>query len=212
MSHYDPDEVTAREDLCRFLSACYYEPGAEFAEENLFASMLTAASLLHPDLAEDARKLGDAFSSTDLQTLLVDYTRLFLGPVQTIARPYASCWLPGAAQADLNPSLAVLELYAEGGFEIAEELRELPDHIAIELEFLYLLIFQRNEAKRCGQVDQLDSVAQLERRFLKEHLGACIVPFASAVQTGAETAFYRQLAQMTERFVRLEAARVGADL
>ena len=39
MSDYAPDEATARQDLCRFLSACYYEPAPEFAEEKLFDSM-----------------------------------------------------------------------------------------------------------------------------------------------------------------------------
>ena len=44
MSDFDPDRASAREDLCRFLAACYYEPGPEFAEEKLFDSMLAAAS------------------------------------------------------------------------------------------------------------------------------------------------------------------------
>ena len=34
----------AREDLCRFLAACYYQPGPEFAEEKVFDSMLAAAN------------------------------------------------------------------------------------------------------------------------------------------------------------------------
>jgi putative dimethyl sulfoxide reductase chaperone len=211
MSHYDPNEAIAREDLCRFLSACYYEPCPEFAEENLFDSMLTAASRIHPELADDARKLGDAFCSSDLQALLVDYARLFLGPVQTLAKPYASCWLPPPAEADVNPSLAVLEMYGEVGFEIAEELRELPDHIAIELEFLYLLIFQCNEAQRSGEADSIAAAMQREHDFLGKHLGAWIAPFTGAMHAGAETGFYRQLAEMTERFVRIEIARVGAS-
>ena len=49
MSDYDPDQATARADLCRFLCACYYEPAPEFAEENLFDSMLVAARRVHPD-------------------------------------------------------------------------------------------------------------------------------------------------------------------
>ena len=55
--------------------------------------MLAAAARIDPELAERARKLGEAFAAQDLQTLLVDYTRLFLGPVQPLARPYASFWL-----------------------------------------------------------------------------------------------------------------------
>jgi putative dimethyl sulfoxide reductase chaperone len=205
MSDYDPDQATAREDLCRFLSACYYEPCPEFDEEHLFDAMLTAATRIHPDLADHARKLGAAFTAQDLQTLLVDYTRLFLGPVQALAKPYGSCWLstPSPA-ADTLPSLAVLDLYNAGGFEIADEFRELPDHVAVELEFLYILTFNRNEAQRAGQADEALAVEQLERRFMTEHLGAWIGPFAAAIKSGAETAFYRELAELTERFIKLK--------
>ena len=93
MPGIDPDQAGAREDLCRYLAGCYYEPGPEFAEEGLFDSMLAAASRIDPGLAEHARRLGEAFAAQDLQTLLVDYTRLFLGPVQTLAKPYGSVWL-----------------------------------------------------------------------------------------------------------------------
>lgn len=209
MSEYDPDEAIAREDLCRFLSACFYEPGPEFAEENLFGSILAVATRIDPDLANQARKVGEAFAAQDLQTLLVDYTRLFLGPVQALAKPYGSSWLSAPSQTEAPRSLAVLEVYNAGGFEVDDEFMELPDHVAIELEFLYLLTFTRNEAQRAGQMDGLAAAELLERQFLSEHLGAWVGPFAAAIKSGAETAFYRELAELTERFVRIEEASLG---
>ncbi|OHC76163.1 MAG: hypothetical protein A3H24_14415 [Rhodoferax sp. RIFCSPLOWO2_12_FULL_60_11] len=209
MSDYAPDEASARADLCRFLSACYYEPAPEFAEENLFHSMLVAAASIHPDLADSARKLGEAFAAQDLQTLLVDYTRLFLGPMQALASPYGSSWLSAPVQTEENPPLAVLDLYSAGGFEIDEEFRELPDHVAVELEFLYLLIFNKNQASQAGNMDDLTLTELLQRRFLGEHLGVWMGPFAAAVKAGADTAFYRELAALTERFVRMEAGALS---
>jgi TorA maturation chaperone TorD len=209
MSDYAPDEASARADLCRFLSACYYEPASEFAEENLFHSMLVAAASIHPDLADSARKLGEAFAAQDLQTLLVDYTRLFLGPMQALASPYGSSWLSAPVQTEENPPLAVLDLYSAGGFEIDEEFRELPDHVAVELEFLYLLIFNKNQASQAGNMDDLTLTELLQRRFLGEHLGVWMGPFAAAVKAGADTAFYRELAALTERFVRMEAGALS---
>ena len=210
MSEFDLDEAAAREDLCRFLSACFYEPGPEFAEENLFDSMLAAATRIDPELADLVRKLSDAFAAQDLQTLLVDYTRLFLGPVQALASPYGSSWLKAPAQTEENPPPAVLELYSAGGMETDTEFMELPDHIAVELEFLYLLTFNGNEARRTGQLDELSATEQLEKEFLAEHLGAWVGPFAAAVKSGAETAFYCQLAELTERFIRMKQANLGA--
>jgi len=204
MTDYAPDVATAREDLCRFLSACYYEPGVEFAQERLFDSLLLAATLLHPDLADQARRLGAAFAAEDLQTLLVDYSRLFLGPVEARAKPYESSWLATAAGREDNPPPAVLERYAESGMEIDAEFMELPDHIAVELEFLYLLNFNAHRASLSGDGEAGASIASQKQRFLDEHLGAWVAPFAVAVAANAQTAFYQELAALTERFVRME--------
>jgi TorA maturation chaperone TorD len=205
MSDYDPDETVAREDLCRFLSACYYEPAAEFVEEKLFENMLIAARRLDPYLAEHARRLGDAFAAQDIETLLVDYTRLFLGPVQALASPYGESWLSSSAPTQDTPPLAVLELYRQGGFEIDEEFRERPDHVAVELEFLYLLTFNQNHAATAGKSEEAVALQWLKQRFLAEHLGAWIAPFAAAMASGAQSAFYRELGALTERFVRMQA-------
>ena len=201
MSDYAPDEATAREDLCRFLSACYYEPAPEFVEEHLFENMLIAAERLHPDLAKHARALGDAFAAQDLETLLVDYTRLFLGPLEALAKPYGSSWLSAPTPPEENPPPAVLELYSEGGFDIDPEFMELPDHVAVELEFLYLLNFN---LQRADSAIEQQAVQVLKQRFLREHLGAWIAPFSAAVTDAAQTAFYRELAELTTHFLQIE--------
>ena len=204
MSDYRPDEAPARQDLCRFLSACFYEPAPEFAEERLMESIVIAAERLDPPLAAGAQRMREAFEAQDLQTLLVDYTRLFIGPIDTLAKPYAAAWLPAGAPAEDNPPPAVLDFYAEGGFEMDESFQELPDHVAVELEFLYLLNFKRHQAKLAGEPDAAASAESLHRRFVDEHLGAWIGPFAAAIRSGAETSFYRELATLTEQVVGLQ--------
>ncbi len=205
MPNYDQVQGLAREDFCRLLAACYYQPGPEFAEEKVFDSMLDAATRIHPELAAHARRLGEAFSSEGPERLLLDYTRLFLGPSHIIAIPYGSVWLDGQKTVMGESTLAVQELYREGGFGIGEEFREPPDHIAAELEFLYLLIYRENEAHRNGEADRLTVMADLRARFLDEQLGRWVGPFTAAVKAGTQSDFYRQLADLTERFVRMEA-------
>ena len=200
-----PDAAQAREDLCRFLAACYYEPAPEFAEDRLFESMHVAASAIEPGLAAQVLRLGEAFAAQDLETLLVDYTRLFLGPVQPLAPPYGSRWLSDESTLMQESTLAVRELYRQGGFEIDDEFQDLPDHVAVELEFLYLLTFVENSQMRTAEGARLATRA-LRQRFLREHLGAWIVPFTQAMAAGAQTPFYRELAALTEQIVRAEAA------
>jgi TorA maturation chaperone TorD len=206
MSDYDHERGVAREDFCRFLAACYYEPGPEFAEEKLFDSMLAAAQRIDPDLAEMTRRLGEGFAANDLQTLLIDYTRLFLGPVNATAKPYGSVWLGGDSGLMQESTMAVLALYREGGFDLSEDFRELPDHVAAELEFLYLLIFRENEAHRNADFDALAATLALRARFLAAHLPNWVNPFAAALRDNAQTDYYRALADLTRRFVGMESA------
>lgn len=204
------DPSVAREDLCRFIAACYYEPGPEFVEEGLFDSMVEAARRIDPALAALAAPLSGSFAAQNLEALLVDYTRLFLGPIAPLARPNGSFWLGGETTLMQDSTMAVQALYQEGGFDIDDAFHELPDHVAVELEFLYLTIFRRNEAERNGDIRALREMTRLQRRFLAQHLGAWIVPFTQAVKDGAQTAFYRDVAALTERFVQSTAAVTGA--
>jgi putative dimethyl sulfoxide reductase chaperone len=206
------DSAVAREDLCRFLAGCYYEPGPEFAQERLFESMLAAAQRIDPELAEHARRLGQAFAAADLQELLVDYTRLFLGAPQALAKPYSSVWLSGQPELMQDSAMELLKLYEQGSFEIDPEFRDLPDHVAVELEFLYLLTYQQNQARAHGDVQAQQAVAVMRTAFLVGHLGRWLGPFILAVHDHAQCEFYRELAEFTELFVRLEGQRQDAVL
>ncbi|MBK9246507.1 MAG: molecular chaperone TorD family protein [Burkholderiales bacterium] len=202
----DFDSLAARADLSRLLAACYYQPGPEFAEEGLFDSLHGAAARLDGELAARSRRLGDAFGAADPQELLVDYTRLFLGPIEAPARPYGSVWLEARQGLMQDSTVAVLDLYAEGGFEMDESFRDLPDHVAAELEFLYLLLFRQAEALRDGDAQAQSRFAALRLRLLDEQLGRWVDPFAAATAASAQTAFYRELAGLTEAFVDAEKA------
>jgi putative dimethyl sulfoxide reductase chaperone len=205
----EPVRVSARHaaltDLARFIAACYYEPETVFVEAGLFDSMSEAASHVDAELEALARRLGPAFEHQPLQELLVDYTRLFLGPVQALAQPYASVWLSGQNQLMQAPTLDVMALYDQAGFEVDGDFQELPDHVAVELEFLYLLLWRENEARATGDAAALDVIASTKRDFLDQHLGRWLGPFVLAMHDGAQTEFYETLAQLTERFVRLSA-------
>jgi len=206
MSDSDVKRIAARADLCRLLAACYYQPGPEFTEERVFDSMRTAAAELGADMASLAQAMGEAFAARPLEELLIDYTRLFLSPTGAVAAPYESAWLAGR-----DPMLAeeitqsVLASYRSGGYEVDADFKDLPDHIAAELEFLYTLIFREARAAASGDDERRLKAIRLQRRFIEQHLGRWIGPFAAALRDGGETALYRALADLTERFVRSEA-------
>ena len=204
------DEALARQELCRFLAGCYYEPGAEFAEERLFESIAAAAQRISPELAGHAQRLAAAFTAADLQDLLVDYTRLFLGAPQALAKPYASVWLTDDPELMQESVVELQKLYAQGGFAMDEDFRDLPDHVAVELEFLYLLNFQLNQARAADDSAAVQAVEVLRTAFLVGHLGRWLGGFILAVHDNAQSDFYRELAELTELFVRLEGQQQDA--
>lgn len=207
MNEMEMRRAVAREDLCRLTAACYYEPDPAFEEAGLFDSLLAAARLVDDELVQRVQAMADSFRTTPANTLLLDYTRLFLGPMDILAKPYGSVWLTADKTLMGETSMAVLAMYEEGGLELDEEFRELPDHIAAELEFLYLLIFRESEAQRLGDKEEQNTVATLKQRFLQQHLGQWVRPFTAAMRANAQTPFYRNLSALTERLVGMELAR-----
>ncbi|MDP2604447.1 MAG: hypothetical protein Q8S00_17955 [Deltaproteobacteria bacterium] len=68
------------------------------------------------------------------------------------------------------------------------------------------LIYRENEARRNDDPEALTAMAGLRKRFLDEQLGLWIGPFTTAVKAGAQSDFYRRLADLTDLFVKMEAS------
>ncbi|MFN2355560.1 MAG: molecular chaperone [Desulfopila sp.] len=189
----------ARADIYRLLSAFFYQPEAAFVEEEVFAQLKTSMTKVHPQIVPDIVTLEAAFKGVGLDVLQLDYSRLFLGPFEILAKPYGSVYLDGEKVVMGDSTVNAIALYREGQFDIAEDFREMPDHIAVELKFLYLITFNMAQEPAAAEKKRL---LLLKRKFLREHLGGWVIPYANAVCKGAKTDFYRQLADIVEQVVQ----------
>jgi len=185
----------AKADAYRLLSACYYEPEEAFLEEDVFGQLEQALMTSDSRRAADVRTMGEYFRDASQEDLRLDYTRLFLGPIHIRSKPYGSVYLDRGNIVMGDSTMAALALYSEGGFQVAEAFEEMPDHVAVELEFLYLLNARLGDSH--SDTGERDLLAALERRFLVAHLGRWITPFSKAVKEGATTDFYKNLADLT---------------
>lgn len=197
------ERIAAMADVCRLLAACYYEPAAEFSEERLFDSLVEAAGRIDVDLAARASELNSSFQSSTNQELLVDYAHLFLGPVGLLAVPYESAWLAKRGEAVYETTQSLIDLYADGDFEVDPEFRDLPDHLAVELEFLYTLLFRKAAALRGDDGQAMRRMDALRERLIVSHLDRWLPDFQTAVLEGAQGGFYRELADLTVLFVNI---------
>jgi TorA maturation chaperone TorD len=74
-----------------------------------------------------------------------EYVRLFISNRQGIRTPlYASCYIAKNSEERTplmgEPALAMQERFQSKGLSLAEDIGEPPDHLSIELEYLYFLL------------------------------------------------------------------------
>ena len=134
-----------------------------------------------------------------LESLKIDYSKLFVGPYGLLAPPYGSVYLEDTRRVMGNSTMDVRNTYREEGLDIG--LKEAPDHITIELEFMYFLIHKEVEAIRISDSVTAAGYLKKQRVFLETHLGAWVSEFANNVEANAQTSFYKNLARLTKSFV-----------
>lgn len=181
----------------KLLSACYYVP-----DESLLDRLAELETALNNACPEAVPSIATMREMTDLESLKIDFSGLFVGPFKLLAPPYGSIYLEGKREVMGASTLDAQHQYIAAGLEIVRNFKEAPDHIAIELEFMYFLIFKEMEA--LGQADAESAISYLEKQntFLDRHLGSWVATFASEVERHAETGFYRYLAKATRIFVQ----------
>lgn len=181
-----------RRDSYKLLSECYYLPDEKLIK--ILGGLEKSQGELHSEIAETIPGISD------VESLKIDYSKLFVGPYGLLAPPYGSMYLEDTRMVMSNSTMDVRNKYEEEGLDIS--LKEAPDHIAIELEFIYFLIFKEIEAIRSS--DSGNTVRYLEKQkvFLETHLGVWVSEFADNVEANARTEFYRNLARLTKSFVK----------
>ena len=127
--------------------------------------------------------------------LEVEYNRLFVGPGKLIAPPYESYYAsmgPDGKGGRLRTSdeRSVVRAYRAGGYSMPDAFIDLPDHIAIELDFLALLARDEANAWSAGLENRALEVREAFERFIEEHLSRWVGACAERVDEGAHLGFY----------------------
>ncbi|WP_251451937.1 molecular chaperone TorD family protein [Parasutterella muris] len=167
-----------------------FEPSDEIRELHVFNR---AAESLEDGLAEKARLLDALYSqgTRDKQAfeeMLLEYTRLFLSPGQPLARNYLTCWKNELGSNVLEDYLSYLQ---SKGFEIEEDVRELPEHIVPVLEVYELLDEEEKQ------------------EFFEKFLSNFILKWSSLLTEETTHKFYKELGKFFFEWGNLEAKKYG---
>ena len=103
--------------------------------------------------------------------------------------------------------------YRAFGFQVGGEQRERPDHLATELEFLYVLSLKEAYAAEQGIDEHVEVCVEARRAFLRDHLGCWIGLFTQSLSRGVvsegEANPYLWLSRLAARFVQADAQSLG---
>jgi len=139
-----------------------------------------------------------------LEDLAVEYARLFLGPGPHIA-PYAAIYLGGEGASVWGPVTSwVKNFIEEAGFDYKSDFHDLPDHAAVELEFMQEITSRLAQARKDGDDDKVLELHRIENEFIIAHLGKWLSEFCRKVETESRMPFYTQLARLTKNFLAEE--------
>ncbi len=232
MTDTGPGDILARVAADRAavyaaLSTGFYLPDEALmwsVREGSFALGLEGAvAWLGPDAAaygpyiEDLHAIGHSLRARPvadvLRELRVEHARLFTGPGRPEVPIFESEYVDtgdGVAGVLDGPSTARVRLwYRRAGLERAAGHRDLPDHVATELEFLHALARRESEARREGRVEDAHQLRRDTDQFLREHPRRWMPAFCDATRAAHPHPFYGALASLLA--VHL-ATELGDDL
>ena len=131
-------EMVTPSEALKLLSSMYLCQPAREAVESWKAALAEDSSIFLDDLKKAVNGI-DTTSDEQLDELLWEYTRLFIGPYRLPCPPWESVYTSPKKLMMQEAADQVLLLYREAGLTI-NTADVLPDHIGAELNFLAVLL------------------------------------------------------------------------
>jgi TorA maturation chaperone TorD len=136
--------------------------------------------------------------------LAAEFARLFIVPGTTL-HPYESVQR-GEGRLWGEVTVKVQQAYHEAGFELAPEVNPIPDHLAVELEFMSHLASQEADYWQAGSKEDAEAMQERQRSFLEEHLGQWSPSFARSLREETTHPYFIFLADMLEAVVESDGS------
>jgi TorA maturation chaperone TorD len=195
----ESDERTrARRGIYQTLSSAFYPPRSDSR------AVWERLQLIAGSTAQ-AEPEGDRLD--------LEYNRLFVGPANVPCPPYESVHRTDRPEMEsglvLGPSVTdVKRMYAQAGLSVSEHFKDLPDHVAVELEFMSYLCGKELES-RGG--DDFERWRKLQAEFAASHLKPWIERFSEGVLASSRSSFYSLAADVLGAFVADELEYLGIE-
>lgn len=202
-------QTIVRQMLYRFLSSLFLYP-----DEEMLINLQTNGKEMFTVIAfwqeyafgENLQQLISQvvdFDLKDRKPCVDEYNRLFL--VKPQVSPYETTYLKLPGQSEGMIAANVSGIYGLSGLAVSPEINELPDHIAIELEFMSFLCEKETTALKEGNQNGMAAAQQEQRNFMENHLVRWFPKFAKkALKEANHELLYCKVVETTFAFLRDE--------
>jgi TorA maturation chaperone TorD len=130
------------------------------------------------------------------EELGLEYTRLFIGPFNPPAIPYASFYISKSRSLMTDETIDVRKRYLEAGMSVKELYSTPDDHIGIELEFIYDLTRRIIASLESVEREEASRLFEIRTDFISKHMDLWVPLFADKVLETTNTNFFRGAADM----------------
>lgn len=193
---------TKRAEILNIFSALFCQPEEEFIKNSkVYDTLKSSFEIINPDCVSDVQKMQDSLTQYSTQDLLIEYARLFIGPFKIEVPPYSSLYFSERILMS-NVTLWVLEYYKSAGLDFDKNVKDLPDHIAVETEFLYYLLFNEINELNAGNMENMRKFHELQSYFIKKHYSIWVPLFCKKTEENSKNTFYKTLATCFGKYVR----------
>ncbi|MDR0501485.1 MAG: molecular chaperone TorD family protein [Coriobacteriales bacterium] len=203
------DVMQGRMATYRFLSRLYRKEVDQELLDQLIAMRYPVKSG-NAEMDAGYRMMHGYICSTwerTLTDLAIDFARVFLGHginAHSAAYPFESVHTSAKRLLMNDARDEVLAIYRANGIEKTNAWREGEDHIALELEFISLLIERTLELLQVKDEEQVFSLLRTQLNFLDNHLLNWVPMLVIEMQKFAKTDFYRALALITSGYLTVD--------
>jgi TorA maturation chaperone TorD len=151
-----------------------------------------------PDFLLDIKNAVDSIdlnSTEELEELLWEYTRLFIGPYKLPCPPWESVYTSSKKLMMQDAYDEVNKFYNEVRLAI-DDPNIMPDHIGAELNFFAVLLQRIND-----DPEKRSQCLDTATRFLTEHVITWVPQFTRDMEDAANSSFYKALAKVTRHIL-----------
>jgi TorA maturation chaperone TorD len=191
----------ARASVFNVFTALLCQPEEDLIRNNeVFDTLKLALNNVNPDCSEIVGRMQEAIKQSTAQELLIEYTRLFIGPFKTLVPRYSSLSFRDHTLMS-DETVWVIDFYRKAGLKFDEETKDVPDHIAIETEFMYWLIHNEIKALDSGDRDRSFSLWENQQEFFDKHYKKWAPKFCTKVATETNNEYFKLLSECFNKFI-----------